>query len=300
MEQECTIQSTFVNEITPLQSEDFFYLVDRKKKNFDFPIHYHSEYEINFIERGAGLRRIVGDSEEVISDYELVLITGDRLEHAWQQDEDVFNRDIHEITIQFSPEILPETLLKRTQFDSIRTMILRAQRGLAFSLKTIMQVYPDLMELAKESRGFESVARFMRLLYILSQAPDARELSSSSFAQADNSGESRRVRKVQQYLSEHYSGEVRMTDVAALVGMTPESFSRFFKLRTGTTFSTYLVEYRLGIATRMLIDTVEPVSIICFSCGFNTLSNFNRLFRASKGCTPSEFRERFHKKRIRV
>lgn len=300
MEQECTIQSTFVNEITPLQSEDFFYLVDRKKKNFDFPIHYHSEYEINFIERGAGLRRIVGDSEEVISDYELVLITGDRLEHAWQQDEDVSNRDIHEITIQFSPEILPETLLKRTQFDSIRTMILRAQRGLAFSLKTIMQVYPDLMELAKESRGFESVARFMRLLYILSQAPDARELSSSSFAQADTGGESRRVKKVQDYLSQHYNGEVRMTDVANLVGMTPEGFSRFFKLRTGTTFSTYLVEYRLGIATRMLIDTVEPISIICFSCGFNTLSNFNRLFRASKGCTPSEFRDRFHKKRIRV
>lgn len=300
MLQEDTIQSTLINEITPLQKEDFFYLVDRKKKAFDFPIHYHSECEINFIERGAGLRRIVGDSEEVIGDYELVFIASPHLEHAWQQDEDVSDRDIHEITIQFSLDILPETILRRTQFASIKTMVERAQRGLVFSLKTIMQVYPDLLELAKEGRGFDSVTRFMRLLYILSQAPDARELSSSSFAQADSSGESRRVRKVQQYLSEHYSGEVRMTDVAALVGMTPESFSRFFKLRTGTTFSTYLIEYRLGLATRMLIDTVEPVSIICFSCGFNTLSNFNRLFRASKGCTPSEFRERFHKKRIRV
>lgn len=82
-----------------------------------------------------------------------------------------------------------------------------------------------------------------------------------------------------------------------LVGMSPSSFSRFFKLRTSKTLSEYMVDIRLGVAARKLVDTTESVSEICYACGFNTLSNFNRLFRKHKGCNPSEFRDKYHKTR---
>ena len=66
-----------LTEITPLSDKDCFYIIDRHKSEFTYPVHRHAELEINFIENAAGARRIVGDSVETIGDYDLVLIGGD-------------------------------------------------------------------------------------------------------------------------------------------------------------------------------------------------------------------------------
>lgn len=72
-----------MREITPLSERDCFYIADRRKTEFTYPIHCHAEYELNFTEHASGVRRVVGDSAEVIGDYDLVLITGKELEHVW-------------------------------------------------------------------------------------------------------------------------------------------------------------------------------------------------------------------------
>ena len=97
---------------------------------------------------------------------------------------------------------------------------------------------------------------------------------------------------------ENYSREIHLSDVAGLVGMTDVSFSRFFKKRTSRSFVDSLNEIRLGYATRMLVDTTTSIAEICFACGFNNISNFNRIFKKKKGCTPKEFRENYTESRI--
>ncbi|MBO4519567.1 MAG: helix-turn-helix transcriptional regulator, partial [Paludibacteraceae bacterium] len=94
-------------------------------------------------------------------------------------------------------------------------------------------------------------------------------------------------------IAQNYTRDIALQELADIACMAPESFSRFFRNKTGRTPNRYIIDYRLGIAARMLLTTQLAVSEIGFSCGFNTLSHFNRLFRESKGCTPSEFRERF-------
>lgn len=88
--------------------------------------------------------------------------------------------------------------------------------------------------------------------------------------------------------------------MADLVGMSPSSFSRFFRQHTNRTFSTYLVDMRLGQAARELVDTTQNVSEICYACGFNNLSNFNRLFKAKRGMSPREFRQIYQKTKVLV
>ena len=78
-------ESRVIHEITPLMGKDAFYIADRRKKEFTYPIHNHEVFELNFVEHAAGVRRIVGDSNEVIGDYDLVLITSPDLEHVWEQ-----------------------------------------------------------------------------------------------------------------------------------------------------------------------------------------------------------------------
>ena len=61
--------------------------------------------------------------------------------------------------------------------------------------------------------------------------------------------------------------------------MTDVSFSRFFKLRTGKNLSDYIIDIRLGFASRLLVDSTMSIAEICYECGFNNLSNFNRIFK---------------------
>ena len=82
--------------------------------------------------------------------------------------------------------------------------------------------------------------------------------------------------------------------------MSPSSFSRFFKLRTGKSLSDYILDIRLGFAARMLVDSTKNISEICFECGFNNISNFNRIFKAKRGVTPREFRSMFKKNKVIV
>ena len=105
---------------------------------------------------------------------------------------------------------------------------------------------------------------------------------------------------MEEYTNLHYKEDIRLSQLAELTDMTPVSFSRFFKLRTGKSLSDYIIDIRLGHATRQLVDSTKTVAEICYECGFNNLSNFNRIFKKKKGCSPKEFREIYYKKKIFV
>ena len=279
---------------------DFMYVADRHKKEFDYPIHCHDIMELNFVENAAGARRVVGDSSEVIGDCDLVLITSSDLEHVWEQHE-CRSDDIHEVTVQFCLNFEDEhTPFRTNPYKSIYQMMMRAKCGLAFRRPAIMTVYPRLVKLASIDDKFLMAHELIYILHELSKFDDAYELASSTFAKVDVSNESRRVMKVRDFINTHINDELRLEQLANLVGMTPTAFSRFFKLRTGKNLSEYIVDIRLGHAARLLLDTADSVSEICWNCGFNTLSNFNRLFRKRKGCSPTEFREKYCKTKVIV
>lgn len=288
-----------IHEITPLMGKDVLYIADRHKKEFTYPIHNHSVYELNFVENAKGVRRIVGDSQEVIGDYDLCLITSPDLEHVWEQNE-CHSDDIREITVQFDFSMSDETLFGRNPYASITRMMQEAKRGLSFPLQAIMKVYGMLDTLSSVKDGFYAVQQFLTILYELSRCENARTLASSSYAKVTVEDDSRRILKVKNFISKNYMDELRLPELASLAGMSSSAFSRFFKLHTGRNISEYIIDLRLGYAARMLVDTAKSISEIGFDCGFNNLSNFNRIFKKKKGCSPSEFRESYHKARIIV
>ena len=212
-------QNHIIREITPLSDKDCFYIAERHKTEFTYPIHNHAEFELNFCEKAAGVRRIVGDSAEVIGEYDLVLITGKDLEHVWEQNE-CNSKEIREITIQFSSDLFFKSFIHKNQFDSIRRMLERAQKGLCFPMSAILKVYSMLDTLASENQGFYAVLKFMTILYELSLfEEEARTLSSSSFAKIDIHSDSRRVQKIQEYINLHYKEEIRLNQLADMVGL---------------------------------------------------------------------------------
>jgi AraC-like DNA-binding protein len=292
-------EARVIHEITPLMGKDALYIADRRKKEFTYPIHNHEVFELNFVEHAAGVRRIVGDSNEVIGDYDLVLITSPDLEHVWEQNT-CTSDDIREITIQFYLDLGDDGFLSRNPFFSLRKMLKEARKGLSFPMDAIMRVYQQLDTLSSVKDGFYAVIQFMSVLYELSRCEGARTLATSSYAKIEVESDSRRVLKVKNFISKNYMDDIRLATLADIAGMSPSAFSRFFKLHTGRNLSDYIIEMRLGYASRMLVDTAKSIAEISFQSGFNNLSNFNRIFKKRKGCSPSEFRENYHKTRIIV
>ncbi len=290
--------SSVLSEITALSQRDCFYIVERHKSQFTYPLHQHREFELNFIQNGQGLRRIVGDCVEETPPLDLVLIAGENLEHVWEQG-NCTAEDIREITIQFSPDLFGGELLGKNQFARIAKMLEHATHGIAFPPQTIMKVYHWLDTLASEKDSFKQFINCLQLLYELSGSP-YRALASSSFAHAPRDRESRRILKVKEYINEHYAEPLTLEMMAGLVGMSPSAFSRFFRQHTDRTFTGYLIDIRLGQAARELVDTSQNISEICYQCGFNNLSNFNRIFKAKRGMSPREFRQIYKKKKILV
>lgn len=283
-----------IREITPLSERDSLYIVKRYKDECNYPIHTHDIYELNFIQWGSGVKRIVGDSVETITDWELVLITKSNLEHTW---DGVPNegQKMKEITLQFAPDFFSETILQRNQMISIGKMFERGKHGLLFSQDVIREVAPELNQLVEQTGSFEQILHFIHILHTLSLDTHARELSSKVFAKEIDRFDSRRVKKVDEYMTAHYQENIRLSELAELVHMSEEGFSRFFHLRTGMTVSEYLIRIRIGQAARLLVDTTNTVREIAYACGFNNISNFNRLFLKFKQLTPNEFRRMYHK-----
>jgi YesN/AraC family two-component response regulator len=282
--------TTIIREITPLTQSDCFTFFSRVKSKFDFPLHTHEEFEINFIKNANGAKRIVGDHNDVIGDMELVLV-GSNLPHAWFTHQ-CQSEEITEVTIQFHRDLFDEKFLKRNQLSFIRTLLDRSAKGVLFSAETTAALMPRFLNLHQKS-SFDSVLELMSILHDLSISRNMRTLSNTTFSNDSLSYNSRRIEKAFAYMQDNFDKNITLDEISKLVGMTEVSFSRFIKKRTGKTFIDSLNEIRIGNASRLLIDTTHTIAEISYQTGFNNLSYFNRIFKSRNHCTPKEFRENF-------
>lgn len=279
-------------EITPLQEDDCFLVFDRERNLFNFPVHFHPEYEINFIANAKGARRIVGDHIAEIDNLELVM-TGPNLYHGWENYKNEGRELLHEITIQFPRDLFDHQLLHKNILKPIREMFHNANRGILFSQQATEMASERLKNISKK-RGFDSYMEFQSLLYDLAISREQRLLTNISFQKNNDFFNSDRIEKIYNYVRDNYNKKIMLEDAANLLNMSIVSFSRLIKQRTGKSFVDFVNEIRLGYATRMLIETNKSISEICYECGFNNISNFNRTFKKKQTCTPSEFRTNFN------
>jgi AraC-like DNA-binding protein len=254
-------------EITPLTKHDVFIIVNSENVGFEYPIHYHSAFELTLILNSSG-NRIVGDSVEKYKSNDLVLI-GPEIYHKWDDDDlpPEKRNSAHVITIQFAKDILDEFLFLKESFSSIRNLLQDSQRGLKF-------------------------IEFLKILHILSVSKDKKYLCSEGFISIKNDEKGDRVNKMYDYLLTHFSDpSLRITELASESSMSASAFGHFFKKSTNKSFTQFVVDLRLGYAIRLLLNSDESISEIAFRSGFNNIANFNRLFKKNKFISPKQYRQ---------
>lgn len=273
-------------EIVPIIDEDFFIVLNQPNANFDYPVHYHPEYEINLVLNTSG-QRIVGDSIEAFEGIDLAMI-GPNIGHAWRGDLVEGN---HVITIQFSEQLVDMALIDKKLFKHIKQLLVDAKMGLKFSKEAQLKM-KDMIVGLTHMQGFQTVLAFFSLLNEMAVS-DRYYLVSNHY---DSSGtlqttKSRRIAKVCDYMEKNFHSDISLSDVASLVGMSDSAFSHFFKSKTNMTFIDYLNDMRIAHACQLLLETQQTVYEVCYSSGFNNISNFIRMFKKRKNMTPNAYRE---------
>ncbi|GGZ83447.1 AraC family transcriptional regulator [Algibacter mikhailovii] len=257
----------------------------------DIAWHYHPEFELIYIPQSHGIR-FVGDSVSQFTPGDLVLV-GSYLPHLWRNDLSYYQSDsklqVKTIITKFKKDFLGNDLFNKTEFYEINRLLDESKYGISFGKDIAEKLHSDFIELPELS-ATEKHIKLLGILNKLSLSKNKTVLSSSDMRQSTTES-SERIDTVLKYISDNYASNIGLEDVANVACMTTNSFCRFFKKTTNKSFTQFLNEIRIRNASRILVQDNLPVSEVCYTVGFNSITNFNKQFKQIMGSTPKSFRE---------
>jgi AraC-like DNA-binding protein len=279
------IDIPFENKRTiQVKKVDAFYLTN--------PLHFHHLCELVWIEQSFG-KRIIGDHVDNFSDGDLVLMSPD-LPHIWQNDAIYLRRKkgyrAKAIVIYFPADILSNLSDEPAVIQPTQELIRKASRGLKFFGQTHATVTAMLKEIG-DSAGLKKILYFLNIIETLSHSTEYESLASISYKNAYGAKDTDRINIVYQFVMHNFHRAISLEEIADITSMSPSAFSRYFKSRTQKSFVQFLNEIRIGHACKLLHNEEYSVSDVCYECGYNNLTNFNKFFKIQKKMTPSEYRK---------
>jgi AraC-like DNA-binding protein/ligand-binding sensor protein len=160
------------------------------------------------------------------------------------------------------------------------------QFGTEVDVKRLEEAYFQTRVVSKKQ--YESIVRLLTIF-----AQHLATLSNQLMVESSATGMPS-IAKARALISERYADELSLNEVARAVNMSAFYFCKSFKKVTGLTFTNYLARVRVEKVKNLLLDPDRRVSEAAYEAGFQSLSQFNRVFRRIAGESPSVYRERLH------
>ena len=242
--------------------------------------HYHVEVELIFFHQGSGTQ-FVGDHIKRFQPGDIILV-GSNLPHYWRFDD---GGAVHSTVIHFSENFWGPAFLDLPETKAIRSLLEKARRGILVSAKEEEKIAAVI----EKVRCADGVGRIIALIECLSAfaASDRLQLLSSIGFRPDFAdSEHDRINAIYDYTFRHFTQQIYLDQVSAVAGLVPNSFCRYFKSRTGKTYTQFLTEIRIGHACKLLLDNRISIKQLCFESGFNNFTCFHKNFRLITGKTP--------------
>ena len=250
--------------------------------------HCHDEYELHLIVASSG-KAFVGDYIGTFQPGHLVL-TGPRLPHNWISvdvpKEGYAQRDL---VIQFQHEPLAQAAKHIRELEEVLPLLSRARNGIEFFGVSDQAI--NHWHKIKQAKGLERFAAFSEFMSELARWSNYKLLSQAQLQSIDNDAQLNQIDDIVSRITDDLTQQLSASSLAAELGMTESSFSRFFRRATGNTYSDFVNQVRVNRACQLLMESDRFITHICYEVGFNNVANFNRRFLNVKGMTPSEFRK---------
>lgn len=246
--------------------------------------HFHPEVELVYVDDGQGKRHI-GNHMSYYKDSQLLLI-GSMLPHIGYTD-----RPNHgsELLVQFLPHFMGNTFFEVPEMQAIGALLERAKNGLLFHNDTQLKLGAQIHAL-NTITGFERAIGLLQILHELAMATDYEILNAETFTFETTLQNNSKTEIIYKYINQHFHEPIALEEIADKVSMTIPAFCRYFKKTSGKTFTKIVNEYRVVHATKLLSETAMSITDICYECGFNNFSHFNKVFKDLTGKSASKYR----------
>ncbi|MEL1240770.1 AraC family transcriptional regulator [Flavobacterium flavipallidum] len=274
-----------ISESSPLKVRFFDYA------HFSYPLHFHSEYEIIYIEEGTGTR-FLGNNIAQFSAGNILLI-GSNLPHFMKSD-DIYHSEnsnlrVKGTIIQFEKDFMYYSINHYPHFIKIKKLLQDSLRGIYFSSVNSPKLKDLLSKLPLEN-GLNQLMLFLELLKEMSETSNRQIISTSDFIN-ETIYDTARIDKIISYLNKNYTRHISLEEIASFAAMNAAAFCRYFKSKTGKSFKNYILDMRMGYACKLLIMEDISISDISSQCGFESISHFNKTFKKSLGYIPTQYRK---------
>lgn len=266
----------------------FFERFNDDTPNEDPIWHYHPEVELVFIKSGNGKRHI-GNHISYYTKGDLILIGSNLPHYGFSKRLTAKNT---EMIIQFKPDFMGNEIFEVIEMQKIRELLERSQHGLSFYGSTKKEVGLLLEQMVVMSR-FDRLLQTLRILHLMASSEEFNLLNGQKATLKTTKQDRDRIKVVYDYVRHNFQRDISLQEMSDEMNMTVPSFCRYFKKRTGNTFTQFVNEFRVIHACKLLSETGRSVSDICFDCGFNNFSHFNKQFKVKTGQNPTEYRDEF-------
>lgn len=262
----------------------FVHQHSEQRANFPF-WHFHPELELVYVDKGQGKRHI-GSHLSYFHNSQLLLIGANLPHHGFS---DRLTTRGSETIVQFKPDFMGEGFLNMPEMKTISGLFERAKKGVLFKPEIRKTVGPKIKELVKY-QGFSRILKFLEILHELSLSKEYTLLNVDGFAFETTQQESKRIDTIYKHINLNFERPISLEEISDKASMTVPAFCRYFKKSTGKTFTRFVNEYRIVQARRLLSETTDSITDICYQVGFNNFSHFNKLFKEFTGKSASQYR----------
>ncbi len=259
------------------------------------PFHYHLEhYELTFVEEGSGIL-MAGNRITEFQGNDIILIPP-KIPHAWRSFK---NKELNHlshfryITVHFTLNYLTEGLLLRPEMINIRRLLVAAEQ-VAILEKIENKTIIDLLFNLKLESDFTSYIQILELLNLLGSSRVLKQFLPKGYSYRGNKKDLAHFEKVFEYILDNYTQRIKISIPAGILSLNDTAFSHYFKKRTGQSFTDFINQLRLMEADALVKYSHKKIARICTECGFNNLSNFNRIYKSWKNMSPAESRKLYN------
>lgn len=246
--------------------------------------HVHPEYELVYVRNGSGHLHI-GSEKRFYADGTLVFIGGN-IPHADFGNKEHSNNI--EVVIQFRKEFLEEKLKVFPEMDRIKRLVEKSRQALIFDAET----KNHLWEYFKRFEVLDNQGKLINLLGILDYLSKNgvyeslfETLSLSEFKK----DEIKRLEETFEYVNTNYQRHISVSEISFNLGLTSNSFCRFFKKMTNRRFMDFVNEFRITKAVELFNENNTVIAEVMYNSGFNDASYFSKQFKKYQGVTPSSY-----------
>lgn len=261
--------------------------------HFTNTFHFHRGYEVTLIVKSSG-QVYVGDKMLNYKEGDIFMF-GPGLVHCFSNNQlpPGNGENVHAIVVQFEEDFMGKDFFGTLELRNIKTLLQRSVYGIRFGSNH--QALSQLFLRFQPNQQMKNLIVLLQILEELSQhvKEQTATITDDSRKIQYKESDAEKLSSIFNYVFENYRLGVDIQTAASLACMSEAAFCRYFKRNTHKTFSQFVNEIRISHATRLLIGKDDSITDICYACGFDNVSYFNRQFKIHQGMTPRDFRKVF-------